>query len=83
MTLGAVEVAVLPVGKTVPDLQEFPVLLVPLVGIAGETAENGPDHETIAQRPENQIHGLHPDIMDRMLATRPVHRITIFSLSVP
>ena len=59
MALGAVKIAMLPVLQTVIDLQEAAVFLITLVGVPGQAAENGPDHQTIAQRPENQVKGLH------------------------
>ena len=59
MALGAVEITILPVLQPVINLQEFPVFLIPLIGIAGQAAADGPDHQAIAQRPENQIEGLH------------------------
>ena len=55
----AVEVAVLPVLHTARQLQEFPVFLIPLVGIPGQATENGPDHQAVAQGPEDQVEGLH------------------------
>ena len=54
--LGAVEIAVVPVLEPVKDQQEFPVLLVALVGIPGEGPEDGPEHQPVAEGPENGPH---------------------------
>ena len=56
--LGAVEITVLPIFHPVIYLQEFPVFLITLVRIPGETPADRPDHQAIAQGPENQIEGL-------------------------
>ena len=61
MALGTVEIPVLPVLQPVIYLQEFSVFLIPLIGVSGQAAADGPDHQAIAQRPENQIKGLHRD----------------------
>ena len=54
--LGTVEVAVVPVLQTVEKQEEGPVLLVALVGIPGEGPEDGPDHQAVAEKPENGAH---------------------------
>ena len=46
--LGAVEIPVLPVLQTACQLQEFPVFLVALVGVPGQSPENGPEHHAVA-----------------------------------
>jgi len=53
--LGAVEVAVLAVFQPVKELEEFPVLLIPGIGIPGEGAEDGPDHQAIGHGGQEQI----------------------------
>jgi hypothetical protein len=56
--LGAVKIPVLPVFQPVENLQEFPVLLIALIGIPGEGAPNCKDHQYIAQGPEDQVQRL-------------------------
>ena len=55
--LGAVEIAVFPVLQAVEKLQEFPVFLIALVGVPGHGAPNRPDHQAVAQGPEDQVEG--------------------------
>ncbi len=50
--LGTGEVAVPAVTNPVAQGQESAVFLIPLVGIAGQAAENCPDHHAIAECPE-------------------------------
>ena len=52
---GAVKIAVVPVLYPAHKLQKFPVLLVTLVGIPGQTAANGPNHHGVAQKYANNI----------------------------
>ena len=52
---GAVVVPVLPVFDPVEELEEFPVLLIPGVGIFGQTAADGPDHQAVGHGGEQQI----------------------------
>lgn len=53
--LGTVEIAVVPILNAAHKLQEFPILLVALVGIPGQKPEDGPEHEPVAQEKENQV----------------------------
>ena len=53
--LGAVKVAVVTVLQRIEQLHEFPVFLIPAVGIAGEGAENGPEHQAIGHKGSQQI----------------------------
>ena len=55
MALGAVKIAVLAVFQPVEELEEFPILLIPGIGIPGQTAVDGPDHQTIGQGGQKQI----------------------------
>ena len=55
MALGAVIVAVLPVFQPVEELKEFPVLLIPGIGVSGEGTENGPNHQSVGQGSQQQI----------------------------
>ena len=59
--LGAFKIPVIPVPDAVHEFQKSPVLLVPLVGIPGEAAENGPEHQNIGYTMENQIDQRVPD----------------------
>lgn len=53
---GTVEVAVVPVLQTVEKQEKGPVLLIALIGIPGESTEDGPDHQGVAEEPENSAH---------------------------
>ena len=53
--LGAVIVAVLTVFQPVEELEEFPVFLIPGIGIPGKAAVNGPDHQAIGNGGKEQI----------------------------
>ena len=53
---GTVEVTVLPILNPVEKLQKFPVFLISLIGLAGKAAADGPDHQGIGNRGQNQIH---------------------------
>jgi len=46
----------LPVFQPVEKLQEFAVFLIALVGIAGETAEERPDHQCVRNRCQQKMH---------------------------
>lgn len=61
VALGTVKIPVLPVLEPVKKLQELPVLLIPLVGIAGHGPADGPDHKAIGENQENKIEGESPD----------------------
>ena len=53
--LGAVKVPMLPILQTVKKLEEFAVLLIALVGIAGEAAIQRPDHQSVGNAGQQQI----------------------------
>ena len=53
--LGAVVVPVLAVFQPVEELEELPVLLIPGIGIPGQTAVDGPDHQTVGHGGQQQI----------------------------
>ena len=53
--LGTVIITVLPILQPGEKLQEFPVLLITLIGIAGEAAENGPEHQAISQQGQQHV----------------------------
>ena len=59
--LGAVVITVLPILQPIKKLEELPVLLIALVGIAGEAAVQRPDHQTIGNSRQQQVHlhGIH------------------------
>lgn len=46
-------VPILPILQTVENHKKLPVFLIPLVGIFGQAPENGPEHQSVAQQPEN------------------------------
>ena len=52
---GAIEILMLPILDPLQQLQEFPVLLISLVGVAGEAAEQRPEHQTVGQQEEDHI----------------------------
>ena len=54
--LGAVKVAVVPVLQPIDYLQKLPVFLIPLVGVPGQGAEDGPDHQPVAQHHQQKIY---------------------------
>lgn len=56
---GAIIIAMVPVLDPVEDLQELPVLLITLVGIAGEGPADGPDHQAIGKCRQQQISHRH------------------------
>ena len=56
MALGTVEIAVVPVLQAVEKQEKGPVLLIALIGIPGESTEDGPDHQGVAEEPENSAH---------------------------
>ena len=58
--LGAVEIPIVPVFKPVDQLQKFPVFLIALIGVSGKHPEHGPDHQRVAQQPEDQAYRLPP-----------------------
>ena len=41
--------------QTVEELEEFPVLLIPGIGVSGEGTENGPNHQSVGQGSQQQI----------------------------
>ena len=43
----------LPILDPLQEHQEFPVFLVTLIGIPGETAENGPEHQAVGYDRKN------------------------------
>ena len=45
--VGAIVIAVLPIPDAVQDLQKPAILLIAAVGVPGEHAENGPEHQHI------------------------------------
>ena len=53
---GAIVIAVIPVLQAVKKLEEFPVFLITLVGIAGEAAVQRPEHQSVGNRGQQQIH---------------------------
>ena len=53
--LGAVIVPVLPVLHPVQQLQVSAVLLIALVGVPGQAAEDRPDHQAVAEDPEAHL----------------------------
>jgi hypothetical protein len=53
--LGAVVVTVLAIPQAVKELEELPVLLIPLVHIPGEGTGNGPDHQTVGKSGQDQV----------------------------
>ena len=55
VTLRTVVVAMLAVFQPVKKLEELPVFLIPLVSVAGESAGNGPDHQTVRDGGKEQI----------------------------
>ena len=54
VTLRTVVVAMLAVFQPVKKLEELPVFLITLVSVPGETAANGPDHQTIGKGGQKQ-----------------------------
>ena len=54
--LGAVVIPVLPILYPINQLQEFAVFLKALVGITGEAAIQCPDHQSVGNRGQQQIH---------------------------
>jgi len=57
VALGAVKVPVLAILDPLTDLQETPVFLIAGIDIPGKTAANGPDHQAVADDPEDQVKG--------------------------
>ena len=55
LALGTVEIPVIPVPDPIHALEEFPVLLITLVGVAGQRTENGPEHQGIGDAMEDQV----------------------------
>ena len=55
--LGAVEIAVLPILDLVEEPQEFPIFLIPGVGIPGEHPEQSPEHQAVISQRQHQLHG--------------------------
>ena len=53
--LGALEIAVLPVLQMVEEPQEFPILLIPGVGIPGEHPKQRPAHQEVIQKAQQQL----------------------------
>ena len=54
-TLGTVKVAMLTVFQPLKELPKLPILLIAPVGIPGQAAKDGPKHQHIGQRPQNQL----------------------------
>ena len=52
---GAIEIAVLPILDPVHQLQIFPVFLIALVGVPGEAAKNGPEHQAVGQQSQQHV----------------------------
>ena len=55
MALGAVKIAVLPVFQSVKERPKPPVLLIALIGIAGQAAIDCPDHQTVTEHKKNHV----------------------------
>ena len=55
MTPGAVEMPMLFILQPFQKPQILPVFLVALVGVPGQAAENGPDHQAVAEDKKDQI----------------------------
>ena len=53
---GAIKVAVVPVLDPIQQHQKSAVFLVALVGVPGEGAEHGPEHEAVGHKGQRQIH---------------------------
>ena len=54
--LGAVIIAMIPILQAVKELQEFPVFLIALVGIARKAAVQRPDHQAVGNTGQQQIY---------------------------
>ena len=54
--LGAIEIPMFPILKPLQKQQKTTVFPVALVGIAGEAPENGPEHETVGNKGQDQLH---------------------------
>ena len=59
--LGAGEIAVAPVLNLVKEPQEFPIFLVPGIGIPGKHPEQGPEHQAVIGQGQHQLHGSQGD----------------------
>ena len=59
--LGTIEIAMFPVFQPFHKAKILPIFLVALVGVPGEAAEDGPEHQTIGHRRQNQIDRPHGD----------------------
>ena len=55
---GAIEIAVLPVLQPLHHGQILPIFLVALVGVPGKTAEDSPEHQSVRNGRQQQIHRL-------------------------
>ena len=58
---GTIKIPVLPVLDSLQEGQILPIFLVTLVGVPGEAAEDGPEHQAIGNRRQNQIDRPHGD----------------------
>lgn len=54
--LGAIIIAMIPILQAVKELQEFPVFLIALVGIARKAAVQRPDHQAVGNTGQQQVH---------------------------
>ena len=55
--LGAIKVAVLAVFQPVEELEELPVLLIPGIGIFGQSPADSPNHQAVGHGSQKQIDG--------------------------
>ena len=70
MALGAIEMPMLLILDPLQDHQVFPVFPIPLIGIAGQCAENGPNHQDIGQSGQQCGHHRYPHEKQRHYAQR-------------
>jgi hypothetical protein len=61
LATGATEVPVVPVLDPLLERQEFPILLVTLVGVPGKGSENGNAHKDIGEDKQHQAQNGDPD----------------------
>ena len=55
VTPGTLEISVVPILYPVQKPQIFPVLLIPLVGIAGQSPEDRPEHKAVGHQGQKQL----------------------------
>ena len=57
MALGTVEITILTILDMLKKLKEFPIFLIPFIGIPGKNPGYSPDHQTIGDQKKDQTEG--------------------------